>query len=229
MLFSPNGNLFAILSCFNRPTEAVVTLWDFRTNRIVLENPDALPVTRTVNFSTSGQLFVYQAGSGRMTVWSVLDESVKSTSPSPRDWVFGATFSKDDKLLATLYYSMAAITAMIVDVDSGSHIRTIDHACWFPQHLTFSDDGTYLMSEQGEVQVHIDPVDPANSGYEQRTYWRHIYEWIVEGNRKMLWVPPQYRSSGRMVCYNGLVAFSNPSCEPLYFELAKDRRLTYDY
>ena len=45
----------------------------------------------------------------------------------------------------------------------------------------------------------------------------------------MLWLPPKYNDISIPVYCNGLVAFTNHSGDLSYFELAEDRKLTYEF
>ena len=147
----------------------------------------------------------------------------KTTSASPLEIVFSMVFSQDEKLLVCL-----STDTTIVDVDSGMHVCTIQNETLHGTYLSFADDGTYLMSERGEISTQYKAINPTNEEHKQRTYLR-AGEWIMEGDRKMLWLPPEYHRGDRLVCHDGLVALSNRSSELSFFELARDRRITYEF
>ena len=223
VVLSPNGNLLAAIYSAKEPDDRLMIVWDFRRDVIVLETVDIIRMEGMLAFSESGRLFVHQARNMKMMVWSLEDQEVKTTSASPLDIVFIIAFSRDEKLLACLSEDIT-----IVDVDSGMHVYTIQNATLGGTYLSFADDGTYLMSEKGEIAIQYKPINPTNAGHEQRTYWR-AGKWIMEGDRKMLWLPPEYHWGDRLVCHDGLVALSNRSSELSFFELARDRRLTYEF
>lgn len=70
-----------------------------------------------------------------------------------------ATFSKNGKFLASVSHG----EILISEVDSGKHIQTIENPFSWLHYLSFSDDGTSLISDMGEVAVHTDPTDSSNS------------------------------------------------------------------
>ena len=161
MVFSPDSSLLAVRSS-KQTLEGLLTVWDFITDRIVLETSDVSESSRAIAFSGDGRLLIYQSQSERLIFWSLVDGGPRNTSAKLSEGMCAATFSNNDKMLVTVFYLETAVW----NVDSGSQIRSVKPSFFFPRNLSFSDDGTHVMCEQGELQVF------PNAENEHRTYWR---------------------------------------------------------
>ena len=115
---------------------------------------------------------------------------------------------------------------IISDVETGEHMQTTQFQRGSLEYLSFSHDGSYVETEKGEFPIKTTSTNSSTDPGQGRNHWRIDGEWIMEGDRKMLWLPPLDRFRHNMLCHNGQVAMSGDAGELRFWELTKDKRLT---
>lgn len=217
--FSPDSNLLGALYSTDSHRNLVM-IWDLERGKVISEGSDLPCASYIIAFSPDQAICALQSEDSSVLFWNWESGERRNTFGKHSTGIFHATFSKNGKLLA----SVSPEEILISEVDSGKQIQFIKNPFTGLRYLSFSDDDTRLVSDRGDVAVHANPTEWSNSLCNQQTYWRVSGGWIMEGDRRMIWLPPEFRRRN-MKCHDGLVVMSNSSGELVYWELTKDRRL----
>lgn len=59
--------------------------------------------------------------------------------------------------------------------------------------MSFFIDGTYLENEFGETKIRYLLEDIPRSSPSPRVRWSLVGDWLMQGPRKVLWLPPDFR------------------------------------
>ena len=117
--------------------------------------------------------------------------------------VIAIAFPPDGKQLASASYDR---TVRLWDAATGSALQTLETDGAL-QELSFSSDGQYLNTDRGQLSFgSLDPgvVSPQSMG---RGREREIFvkkTWVVQGMKKTLWLPSDYRATCAAVRNNVL-------------------------
>lgn len=194
-------------------SDQAARVWDTRTGRLLyklegVKIHESTPgITGSIAFSPDGRSLAYQAMGGRVSShdWQ--------TNKQPTDFedvdvekTEQLMYSNSGEILA--HVSCKAIT--LWDIRTTRHIKTI-HDLWSGMQASFSTDDSYLNTDHGCLKL----GEPFGS-LTNRNYWNNFdEEWIKEGDRKMLWLPPGFRYL--RAYHDGLFVFCDDSERKLHF------------
>ena len=197
-VFSPNGQMLAS-SC----EDGIFIIWSMSTGdplhklKIVstgdplheLDIGDSSFIPwRGLAFSPDGQYFASVCGDGYVAVFDLMNGASRETLEIHDRHAGKPAFSHDSRLLAVSTF--ADIT--LWQLETGRQLETF-HTQSYMIDLSFSSDGTYLETGDGEIEIGhlVDDTQPSSLSPGFR--WRIAENWLMQGSRKMLWLPPDFR------------------------------------
>lgn len=220
--FSPAGNKIA--SVFY---DRIGRVWDTMTGDMLHQLEGLAGYSDTIAFSPNDRYLAWQSHDSSMTFYNVETKTSRKTLEIHGD-VTVVAFSSDSKSLASSSWSDQTIK--LWDVGTALLLRTfsIDSTVW---QLSFSADGAYLETEKGHISIGEVAEDAVNTSSTHGSHWRIFgREWVMEGNRKMLWLPPEFRELGihdsRIAHHNGLFVFGLKSGKFVFLGLTQDKVVT---
>lgn len=214
--FSPNGQMVAA-----RSEDGVFIVWDrpkggdplFKQSMVFRDEDPPNWYRWSVAFSNDGQYLVSTSGTGAVAIWDPTKGELVKTFKSPDvlfDGLIGRTvlpaFSPDNQLLAVKFgYKFIRIW----HVATGENLETFQNEHTV-MDLSFSADGTYLQTNRGELDIGGLLEDPQRSSHSSGFRWNILGDWLMQGSRKMLWLPPDFRE-GESAYRDGLFALGRDS------------------
>lgn len=186
-VFSPNGQVLA--SAFG---DATLILWNKSTgnplHRLEANKDDDGIYYCDLAFSPDGQYLASVPINKPLSIWDSIKGELLKTLGSHSDAITTTAFSHDSRLLAASTY----YTITIWHLATGRHLETYSiTAC--TNDLSFSTDGTYLETDHGELEIGHLLEDTPRSSPSSGFRWRIVDDWVMQGSRKMLWLPPDFR------------------------------------
>ncbi|KAL8647238.1 MAG: hypothetical protein Q9226_006515 [Calogaya cf. arnoldii] len=179
-----------------------IGVWDTSTGKLLHEVSNTQPEIRRViaAMSPDGVHLAYSLGGADVMIYNMESKEERNLPDIFGYYVMSLAFSKDGKSLATC---TDRGKIQVWDVAS-TQLLGVSLIQYRVKRLSFPTDGTFLHSEYGQIPIirHIDadayPPAPLN-------HWRYVpnealivqgdrEHWIVEGDRRMLWIPPAFRS-----------------------------------
>jgi roadblock/LC7 domain-containing protein len=208
--FSPDGKLLASAS-----RDKMVKLWDAGTGAVLQTLEGHSGYVTAVAFSPDGKLLASASGDETVKLWDAGTGAVLQTLEGQSEDATAVAFSPDGKLLAS-----ASIyrTVKLWDTSTGSVLQTLKVDA-VVQTLSFSDDGTSLITDRG--LLHTTSLSPG-AVFSQPNLARGILikeQWVTWGPEMVLWLPPEYRP-GCAAVYRSTVALGNPSGRVSILEFA---------
>ncbi|KAI9766763.1 MAG: hypothetical protein M1839_004767 [Geoglossum umbratile] len=179
VVFSPDGKLVASAS-----DDETVWVWDAATGAAVQTLEGHTGYVNAVVFSPDGKLVASASDDKTVQVWDAATGAAVQTLEGHTGYVNAVVFSPDSKLVAS---ASGDKTVRVWDAVTGAavYIRNCSTST-----LAFSKDGLYLCTDQGS---HI--VDSNLQATEQNHNSTFFIKnnWISFGNKKLLWLPLEYR------------------------------------
>lgn len=196
--FSVDGKQVAV-SSGNRVEGRSVDLWDIGMQQLLYHTDDE-SIQRPIALSHDSKNLAYQ-----IKDWIVIynTQSKEQRSIYHGDGIRAVAFSKDDKVLAASHWHGIKIELWSTDTLQLTHV--IDTLCPITI-LSFTPDGTLLDTNIGLYQIAESEV---GSFAKSRSVWSRNDDWMMEGSRKMLWLPHDWRDTG-VKHYNGVFVFEKP-------------------
>ena len=199
--------------------DQTVRLWDIMTGEL-LHTLDWVYGHSPIKFSPNVEYFVRQYTDKSITLYNLETEASRGTLTGVDGSIHAMAFSADSMSLACA----DAYGVRLWDVINARTMGTIPFAN-FSRQMSFSTDGTYLKTEAGHVQ--IDNLREASirdlSTLGNR--WRCDEEWLMQGNRKMLWLPSEYRTD-TMAHHDGLFVLAPESGGIVFFKVNQGELVT---
>ena len=137
-------------------------------------------------------------------MWDASSGACLQTLEGHSSLVNSVAFSHDSSKLASASWNN---TVKVWDASSGACLQTLNIGKVL-YHLSFDPTSSFLHSEIGSIAIHgpetsskIAVVEPALPQYLD-TGLSSDSTWIKYNNRKLLWIPSEYRPSCSAVCGN---------------------------
>ncbi|MCJ1454885.1 hypothetical protein MMC28_005238 [Mycoblastus sanguinarius] len=213
--FSHTGRNVAFAS-----SDDPVRIWDTVTGKLLHKLEALGPYSLAIAFSPDDRYFAHQSRNRTISIYNARTGESQNTlerHPQPET----LAFSGDSKCLAT---ASVAGTIKLWDVETAQLMKTIPINP-VVKELSFSTDGTYLETEKGHIQIREPIEDAFHNSPPPRYYWRISGEWIMEGTRKMLWLPPDFRTECT-AHRDGLFILGRASGEFTFLEFAQGKVVT---
>ena len=167
--------------------EGTAIIWDTMTGKTLYKLEGLGEFSRAIAFSHNGRYLACQPQDRTITICN-METGEKTPVRGPTG--VALAFSSDSKSLASASDEGAV---KLWDVGT-ARLKGTFSANSHVKQLSFSADGTYLETERGHIQVGEILEDSFNYSSTPGSHWRLVdEEWIMEGNRKMLWLPPDFR------------------------------------
>ncbi|KAL9012801.1 MAG: hypothetical protein Q9173_002458 [Seirophora scorigena] len=197
--FSIDGKRIAVVS-WSSTDWSFLDVWDTGTQQSLYHTYHASWDTG-VAVSHDQKRFAYQSTEDRVIVYNSETKEHLQGSIS----LFGCralAFSNNDKLLAFC----AGMEIRLWSTET-LQCTEIIHTYELFDRLSFTADGTCLETNTGLFQMAQPEVQDVSKS---RSAWRCQDEWMMEGTRKMLWLPPDWRNTTYMEHHNGVFVFRRP-------------------
>lgn len=123
--------------------------------------------------------------------------SLLQTFEGHSESVYAVAFSPDSKLVASISYNK---TVRLQDTATGSYRSTLEGYSSWVSAVAFSPDGEHLDTHQGQIAL---PSSISDSGHDQTKVFSSVFvegQWVGLAEQRLLWLPPEYRSTCTAVC-----------------------------
>ena len=211
--FSPSGKKVASIA-----EDQTAGLWDTMTGQLLGRfGTDGWP--SSMAFSLDGVYFAWQSTDHSIMLYNLETEEPPNTVKGLKSDACALAFSADSVSLA----STSKDSGMLWDVETA---RVIGR---FPNHgdlqLSFSSDGTYLKTERGHNPYKKLCNDSSDDLSTHDNQWRCDWQWLMQGDRKILWLPLAFRT-GIMAHHDGLFALALHPGEISFFKVNQGEAVT---
>ncbi|KAG8664370.1 uncharacterized protein FPOAC1_013708 [Fusarium poae] len=193
VVFSADGQRLASSSYDN-----TVKVWDVHSGECLktLEGHDDWVLS--VVFSADGQRLASSSGDKTVKIWDSHSGECLKTLEGHDGWVRSVVFSADGQRLAS---SSGDNTVKVWDVHSGECLKTLK----VNRVLTVDSTNNHcLYTEMGPLKLNLPPLPlatdgqtmPVSRGTSHSGYGISTDNiWILKDRKRVLWLPPEYRSS----------------------------------
>ena len=153
-----------------------------------------------VAFSPSGSLLASASGDRTVRLWDVKTGREVQKLDGHTDSVSAVAFSPSGSLLAS---ASRDETVRLWDVKTGREVQKLTNVGYVYQ-LRFLSDNSTLITNQGYLRTYIPSalVPPPDLVTDHGL--RLNRDWIKCGEKRLLWLPQEYRSSVSAVCGNAI-------------------------
>ena len=206
--FSPSGNKLASIN-----SDKTIIIWDTMTGEL-LHRFKGAGYTRALAFSPNGVYFASKSVDRGIMLYNLQTEELQDRfTGNETDYDGGIAFSGDSMSLA---FTVGG-NVILVDVKNGRTTGTIP--CYrYLEQLSFSTDGTYLRTERGHIRINKVLEDSSDDLSTHDNHWRCGWEWLMQGDRKMLWLPPDFREP-TLAHHDGLFVVAHQSGGIVFFKV----------
>ncbi|KAF2183651.1 putative WD-repeat protein [Zopfia rhizophila CBS 207.26] len=182
--FSPDGKLVASGS-------QRVRLWDAATGAALHTLEGRIIPISAVVFSPDGMLVTSASGDERVRLWDVATGATLQMLDGHSGMVNAVTFSLDGKLVASASQDK---TVRVWDAAAGVTMQTLKgHTGSIAANVCFSGVAPYLETDRGSLYM----ASSSSIAFASNTKLLSTVcvrgNWITQGHKKILWLPPDYR------------------------------------
>ncbi|KAL8920505.1 MAG: hypothetical protein Q9208_006255 [Pyrenodesmia sp. 3 TL-2023] len=209
-----------------------IGVWDTSTGSQLQEFGDSEPSLDSETWdvvqaaiSPNGKHFSYSIGLMAAVIYDMGSKEKRELPDTSDTFSKSLAFSRDSKFLATCT-SYGDI--QVWDVASARLIG-FSPVNVSVDRLSFPTDGTFLESEFGHIPIRRIQADSFGDVSGPLTHWRYSWddEWIMEGARKMLWIPPAFTSGYRHIAHHaGLFVIVHRSGEVRFMKFNQGEPVT---
>ncbi|KAL8911316.1 MAG: hypothetical protein Q9171_003481 [Xanthocarpia ochracea] len=207
--FSSDGRKIA---CAGSHRARAIKVWNTSTGNLLHEVGGSEPSEQLeveVAISPNGKYLSYSLGEA-VVIYGMEAEEKRDLPDALSHELNSSVFSRDNKSLATCRHNGEI---KLWDVATAQLIGVSPIEAW-ARRLSFAAEGNFLESEYGYIPIRYLQDNSSGDSSATLTHWRYSPHdrWIMEGARKMLWIPPAYSSDTRRIAhYAGLFAFTHGS------------------
>ena len=205
--FSPSGNKLA-----STASDQATIIWDTMTGEL-LHRFKGARYTPAPAFSPNGVYLACQSADQQTMLYNLETRESPIIFKGPEADIFAMAFSGDSMSLASIGYDSGTVW----DIRTARLIGTFPNYYDENSQLSFSSDGTYVKTGQGHVRIDNVPNDSSDDLSTNDNYWRYDRQWLMQGNRKMLWLPPEFRTI--MAHHDGLFVVARQSGGIVFFKV----------
>ena len=208
--FSPNDQMLA--SCSMDGT----LIWNRVTGEPLHKLETGYRGGSGLSFSPEGQYLASafkEGGPAMVAIWDPMKGVLWKKLESQLFYIITIAFAPDNQLLAVSDYREIEIWHLATE----THLETLDIP-GYTMSLSFSADGTYLETDYGEFELgeFLEDTHPSSPSSDFR--WGIMGDWLMQGSRKMLWMPPNFRPK-RSAYRDGLFVLDRESGEITFLEV----------
>ena len=168
-----------------------------------------------VAFSPDGKVLASTSEDNTLRFWHVTTGSCKHTLAGHKSPVHAVAFSPDGKVLASASYDK---TVQLWDAITGAREQTFDI---YTRPLSFSDDGRYLKTDRGLLSFNSSSPDTCPHQEQSVDRISNDRQWVSQdGQKNILWLPPEYRPLG-LARFNNLLVLGHESGQVTFLEFAQ--------
>ena len=196
------------IACTGSRKAGAIRVWNTSTGNL-LHELGGLENSRLVvaAISPNGKYLSYSLRDTAAVIYGMEAEEKREVPDALYCGLNSSVFSRDNKSLATCSHDgeiklWDVATAQLIGV-SPIKIRA--------RRLSFPTEGNFLESEHGYIPIRYIQGNSSGDSSATLTHWRYSTHdrWIMEGARKMLWIPPAYSSDTDCIAHHaGLFAFT---------------------
>lgn len=181
-VFSPNGEVLA-----SKSQDGTLIIWK-RSTGDPLHKLKTGSIHYGLAFSPDGQYLASGFEDYSVAIWDPITGELRKKLGSHEGPISTVAFSHDSQLLAVSYY----LKITLWHLETGRRLETfhVQSSSW---NLSFSINGAYLENEYGEFVIGHLVDDTQRSSLSSGFGWRIMDNWLMQGSRKMLWLPPDFR------------------------------------
>ncbi|KAL8857960.1 MAG: hypothetical protein Q9178_005419 [Gyalolechia marmorata] len=200
------------IACAESHGARAIGVWNTSTGKLLHEVRGLRPsVQVAAAISPNGKYLSYSLGDTALVIYDMGAEEKRDLPDTLSDGLSSSVFSRNNKSLATCRQRDGKIK--VWDVATAQLIGVSPIEVWARQ-LSFPTEGNFLESEHGYISIRYIHGNSSDDSSATLTHWRYstLDRWIMEGARKMLWIPPAYSSDHDCVAHHaGLFAFAHRS------------------
>ncbi|KAL8646494.1 MAG: hypothetical protein Q9210_006113 [Variospora velana] len=216
MAFSPDDRLLASAS-----RDDTIRLWNTSTGVAGIMLRPGPGIVAALVFSPDGKYLASGHFDGQVRIWDPVNGDLQCVFKHT-GWIQGITFSVDGKQIAVVSgYHFNSSFLNLWDIGMQQLLYHTDDA-WMDTAIALSHDSKNLayqfkdgsiviynteFKEQrsivGPLYTNLEAVSSKSPNPKSRSVWRRHGEWMMEGSRKMLWLPHDWRDP-KMKHYNGV-------------------------
>jgi WD40 repeat protein len=183
--FSADGQFLASGSCDN-----IIRVWNIAEGASTLTIDGHTGWVWAVAFSANGHIIASGSDDKTVRLWNAATGTLRQTLEGHSGWVRSVAFSANSQIVAS---GSNDKTVRLWDITTGALRQTVNVEGTVVE-LQFSDDGTYLITNLGYINVqqgcedHISKQPPTNP-----QIFIQGLQWVTLRGIKSLWLPPDFR------------------------------------
>ena len=213
--FSQSGKKIAYAA-----QDQTVSIWSTMTGELLHRFESVASYICPIAFSPNGVYFAWQSANRSTMLYNLETEDSRDTFTPATDSMSAMAFSANSMSLACA----DSYSVRLWDVKNARAMGTIP--CYGSRkRLSFSTDGTYLKTDRGHVQINKAPEASIGDLSTHGNRWRCDKEWLMQGDRKMGWVPSEYRTD-RLAHHDGLFVCAPESGGIVFFKVNQGKAVT---
>ncbi|KAL8913506.1 MAG: hypothetical protein Q9171_001694 [Xanthocarpia ochracea] len=185
--------------------DTTARLWDISTGNLLYESDGFPKGERLIALSPNNKYIAHYYRNSSVFLYDLESKERRNLGTDPPSYVTDLAFSGDSQYIAFAHFKETGLY----------RINPIQQVAVFPSEwwdtrriMSLSVDGKYLENAQGTFRTRQSEADIAGRCPKDVNCWSYRDQWIVEGENKMLWLPPEFQTCC-VTHHNGLFAFGH--------------------